>query len=221
MTTTLRKETVFERPFDLVVQVYLSRYPTTEDFPRLLDHQISRIKWDVDKGIFLCDKRSTMSVPVPKLLQKISKVDHIYIYQNLEINIPERTMKEDSWNRADAKMYRMNEDANWKGCDGENGNEFTKFVEESNVTVNDKVPSHVVKIVMKKVQKVFEEGYQTARNVDTVLFQKYENNMLPVMGSIQDFCLRQINHQNLDVTLDFTQSFEHNFELSHHEGKFI
>ncbi|EDR22977.1 hypothetical protein EDI_185130 [Entamoeba dispar SAW760] len=217
MKEKMMKQTCYSYSWDLVSSVYLQRYPTTPLFPMLLNHEISLIRWKVEDGLFYCEKRCTMFVPVPKVLQKISKVDHCYIYQNLVIDIPHQIMKESSWNRLDAKTYHMLENAVWSG--DEKGN--TQFSVDSIITISPKIPKPVARPVLKRVVKEFNNGYDLARKVDKMMIEDFENKITSLVKSIREFCDRQIEHQHLFVDLDFSTSFEYCFELPELTGKYI
>ncbi|KAL7718585.1 PRELI/MSF1 domain-containing protein [Entamoeba marina] len=212
----INKSISYNHSWDLLVQMYLSRYPTTPFFTSLLDHEISKIHWDKNKQLFYCEKRTSMYVPVPKTLQKISKVDHCYVFQNLTIDIPNKIMKECTWNRKDTKRYTMDEVATWEGI-----NEHTEFKETAKITISKIIPTAISNIVLKKVEKRYNAGYNTAREVDNVLISKcLENNISPI-ESIQNFCDRQFQRQNIHMKLNFDTAFVHCFTISERSGKYI
>ena len=57
MEQTVVKDNIFDNPWDLVCRIYLSRFPKSPYFPMLLNHELSSVRWDVEKKLFQLEKR--------------------------------------------------------------------------------------------------------------------------------------------------------------------
>ena len=165
MEKTVIKDTIFDNSWDLVCKIYLSRFPTSPYFPMLLNHELSSISWDVNNQIFHCEKRSTMYLPVPAVLRRLANVDHCYVFQSMTIDLKKQIMTEFSMTRQNSKTYCLKEDAEWKSSDQNK----TVFHEVSSFTLTSKFPKIMRKLVMKKIVENYEEGYSTAREVDSLI----------------------------------------------------